>query len=445
MSFTQFPRLHFDHLDRVELPRVARVRLQHPVGEPLADVAGAVRDAVLACARLRALPKGSSVAIALGSRGIADIALVGRATVAALRELGHEPFVVPAMGSHGGGTAVGQVEVLARLGMSEDYLQAPVRATMDVVDYGETPDGARCKFDANAAGADAIVVVNRVKSHTSFDRTIESGLVKMTAVGLGKAEGARAVHRTGPRGLIETLPALARLALASAPIVLGIALVENALKKLIVVEGVAPERFFEADERLLVLAKSFLPRLPFDQADAMVVEQIGKDVSGAGMDYAATGRSDIRSVPNPETPFIARIAALGLSKATGGNGVGIGLADFSTAEVVERIDLRQIYMNSLTSTLVEKSRMPLVMENDLAAVRAAVATSWSDEDRLTRLCQIRSTSHLEELLVSETLLPDARQSPLYRDEGEPFELRFDARGRLLSRAYAGDEAGRGGR
>ncbi|WP_404863237.1 DUF362 domain-containing protein [Georhizobium sp. MAB10] len=439
MPSAQFPELRFKHLEDVVLPKVARVRLRHPAGDPIADIPGAAEKAIRSSARLNAMPAGSAIAVALGSRGINSIPTVARTVIDTLKAMGHAPFVVPAMGSHGGGTAEGQVKVLANLGLTPEALGCEIRATMDVVDYGETPDGARCKFDKNAAGADAVVVINRVKSHTTFDRPIESGLVKMTAVGLGKADGARAVHRTGPPALSETLPALAKIALQHSPIAFGIALVENAAKQLVVLEGVDRDDFFEADERLLKLAKTHIARLPFDHIDALVVEQIGKDISGAGMDHAVTGRADLRSIPNPP-PFVSRIAVLGLSKATGGNGLGIGLADFTTLDVAAKVDVQQIYMNSLTSTLVEKSRFPIVLADDRDALRALVSTSWSRTDPETGLCIIRSTLHLDEVLLSEALLPAMRASANYVDEGPLEDLRFDEAGRLLTRAYAADMA-----
>lgn len=434
-----FPALRFPHLDRVVLPRVARVRLQHGKGTPIADVPGAVGDAVRSSRRLAALAPGSSVAVALGSRGISHIVTVARTVIDTVRAMGHLPFVVPAMGSHGGGTAEGQVRVLANLGLTEEALGVEIRSSMDVVDYGATAEGARCKFDRNAAGADAVIVVNRVKSHTTFDRPIESGLVKMTAVGLGKADGARSVHRTGPRALTETLPALARIALERSPIALGIALVENADKQLVAVEGVDRDDFFASDERLLKLAKTHVARLPFAHIDALAVERIGKDISGAGMDHAVTGRADLRSIPNPP-PFVSRIAVLGLSAATGGNGLGVGLADFTTVAVASAIDLEQIYMNSLSSTLVEKSRFPIVLADDRDVMRALVSTSWSADDPSTGLCIIRSTLHLGEVLLSATLLGQIRESPIYVSEGPLQPLRFDEGGALLSRAYEADEA-----
>jgi hypothetical protein len=438
MASPAFPVLRFPHLDSVTLPKVARVRLNHPKGQPITDVAAAVRMAVQGSARLARLAPGSSVAVALGSRGILQIAEVAQAAIATVRAMGHHPFVVPAMGSHGGGTAEGQVAVLASLGMTEAALGAEIRSSMDVVDYGETAEGARCKFDRHAAGADAVLVINRVKSHTTFDRPIESGLVKMTAVGLGKAEGARSVHRTGPPAMTETLPALARIALQKSPIALGIALVENAAEQLVLIEGVEPEQFFASDERLLKFAKTLTARLPFAHIDALVVEKIGKDISGAGMDHAVTGRADLRSIPNPP-PFVSRIAVLGLSKATGGNGLGIGLADFTTVSVAQAIDLRQIYMNSLTSTLVEKSRYPIVLADDRDSLRALVSTSWSADDAATGLCVIASTLHLDEVLLSEPLLREIRQSPIYVSESPLQDLRFDDSGTLLTHAYERDD------
>ena len=438
MDRALFPAMHFPHLDRVAIPRVARATFAHPRGTPIANIEAAVRASVQASRRLRQLKPASDVAVALGSRGISHIALVGRTVISALREMGLNPFVVPAMGSHGGGTAEGQVAVLAKLGMTEDYLGAPIRATMDTVNYGSTEGGATCRFDQNAAHSSGIVVVNRVKSHTTFDRPVESGLVKMVAVGLGKAEGARNVHRIGPRGLSETLPALARLAMSKAPISFGIALVEDSMEELVAIEGVEPEDFFSSDERLLTLAKSFLARLPFDNLDALIVEQIGKNISGTGMDYAVTGRTDLRGIQNPLVPSITKIVVLGLTEVTNGNGLGIGLADFTTRHTVDRIDLRTIYMNALTSTFAEKSRIPIVLPDDITAIRAAIATSWSSTDLSVRMSIIRSTHDLDEILVSEGLLPELVKSGKASSVGPLMDLEFGSDGMLLTHPYLRD-------
>lgn len=428
-----WPILQFPHLSRVQLPPVHRVRLSHPKAEPIASVEAAVAGALRSSRRLQALPAGSEVAVAVGSRGISGIVPVVRATIQFLRSRRLEPFIVPAMGSHGGATAEGQAALLASLGITPEQTGAPVRATMDTVVYGRTPEGIDCHFDAHAAGAAGIVVINRVKSHTTFDRPNESGLVKMVAVGLGKEQGARNVHRLGPAGLSQVLPALARIALEHAPIAAGIALVEDAAKQLVAIEGVEPQAFFQADARLLEFAKSLLARLPFETIDALVVEMIGKDISGAGMDHAVTGRADIRGVPNPTRPLVSKIAVLGVSPRSHGNGLGIGLADFTTVDVVRGLDLRTIYMNSLTSTLCEKARIPIALPTEKDAVSAAVATSWAAGTDAARVCFIHSTLHLDEILVSPALLQAHADDARLADAGPPLPIEFSPGGTLLTR------------
>jgi hypothetical protein len=428
-----WPLLHFPHLEKVELPLLQRIRLHHPEAKPVESIEAAVNDGLGKCQRLRALAVGSEVAVAVGSRGISGIVAVVRATVTHLRSRGFKPFIVPAMGSHGGATADGQRALLASLGVTPENTDADVRATMDTVVYGRTPDGIDCHFDANAAGAAGIVVINRVKSHTSFDRPNESGLVKMLAVGLGKEQGARNVHRLGAPGLSKVLPDLARIALERAPIVAGIALVEDAGKQLVAVEGVEPEAFFETDARLLEFAKSLLGRLPFETIDALVVEMIGKEISGAGMDHAVTGRADIRGIPNPVQPFVSKIAVLGVSPKSHGNGLGIGLADFTTVDVVKGLDLRAIYMNSITSTLCEKARIPIALPTEKEAVSAAVITSWAAEGRKARMCVIRSTLHLDEILVSPALLEAHGEDDRLEPVGAPAAIQFTPEGVMATR------------
>jgi hypothetical protein len=426
-----FPTVHLPHLDEVELPLVQRVRLKQPACEAIHDIEAAVRAEMAKSRRLRGLPRGASVAVAVGSRGIAEIATLTRTVVACLQEIGLDPFIVPAMGSHGGGTAEGQVAVLAKLGVSEGAVGVPVRATMATVDYGRTADGIPCRFDAHAAAADAVVVIARVKPHTSFERPIESGLVKMVAVGLGKQAGAQNVHRLGPRGYTEVLPALARIALDESPLAFGIAVVENGAHRLATIEGVEPEAFFAADERLLRLARRLLGRLPFRAIDALVVERIGKEISGTGMDTGVIARHDVRGIANPDAPFIVKIAVLGLTEATGGNAVGIGIADFVPVTVANGLDLEALYTNSITSTMVEKAKIPVVLPDERACLRALVATCWADDLASLRYGQIRDTLALDEMLASPALIAEAGAAiePL----SEPESLTFDNSGRLLTR------------
>ncbi len=429
-----FPAVEFPHLDSMPLPEVMRVALPQPTAPAVVDVAAVVSDALAGSERLSRLGKGASVAVAVGSRGIADIDRVAAAVVSGLSRRGLAPFIVPAMGSHGGGIAEGQAAVLSRLGVTEEQTGAPVRATMDVVNYGETEHGVPCAFDRHAAAADAVVLLARVKSHTSFDRPVESGLVKMTAVGLGKAEGARNVHRLGVRGYAEVLPDLAKIALKESPIAFGIAMIENASHQLVEIEGVEPEAFFSADERLLKRAKDLLARLPFEQIDVLVVERLGKDISGAGMDHAVTGRTEARGIPNPPHPFVNKLVALGLTPAAGGNALGIGAADFTTRTLANAIDLEAMYLNQITSTFAEKARIPIVLPSDRAAIQAGLATCWRLDPENARYCQIRSTLHLDEVLLSQSLFEDIATQPGVAQRTEPATLRFDSSGALLDRA-----------
>jgi hypothetical protein len=432
MQSPTFPVVHLPHLDDVPIPPMMRVRLSHPRGEPIADLDAAVDRALAGSRRFDDLPSGASVAVAVGSRGIARIPEVVEAAVRHLKDRGFEPFIVPAMGSHGGATAAGQAEVLARLGVSEASVGAPVRATMETVEYGLTLEGIPCRFDRNAAGADAVVCINRVKSHTSFDRPIESGLTKLVAVGLGKQAGAQNVHRLGPRGFTEVLPALARIAIEHSPIAFGIALVESADHQLVVVEGVEPEQFAATDERLLKLAKSLIARLPFEQIDGLIVELIGKEISGAGMDPAVTGRVGL-PIPGPSRPAVNKLLVLGVTEDSHGNGVGLGNADYTTRAVANRLDLVAMYMNAITAASTMGVRMPAVMPDDRAALRAMVATCWRADPDDVRLCQIRSTLHLDEILVSPSLFVDVEGQDGIQRLTDPEPLAFDADGRLLTR------------
>jgi hypothetical protein len=428
-----FPRIELPHLAEVPIPPMLRVRLEHPTGEPVRDIGMAVDAALAGSRRFRNLPTGASVAVAVGSRGIAHLPEIVAAAVRHLKQRGFAPFLVPAMGSHGGATAEGQVGVLAHLGVTEASVGAPLRATMETVEYGATPHGIPCRFDRNAAAAAAVLCINRVKSHTSFDRPIESGLTKMVAVGLGKRAGASNVHRLGPRGYTEVLPALARIALESSPIAYGIALVESAKKQLVVIEGVEPDDFAATDERLLKVAKSLTARLPFERVDGLIVEWIGKEISGTGMDPAVVGRVGPRSIPDPNKPFVTKLAVLGVTEDSYGNAVGLGNADYTTLKVANHIDLLPMYMNSITAAGTENSRIPAVLADDRTVFRAVVATCWRSDPENARLCQIRSTLDLTEILVSPSLYEDIEGRPDAERLSDPEPLRFSAAGELLTR------------
>jgi len=421
-----FPAVPIPSLGSVPLPEVARVKLRQPTAPAIGDIEGGVRAALDRSARLVSLPRGSSVAIAVGSRGIAHIGLLARTVVAWLRERGLDPFIVPAMGSHGGGTAEGQAGVLARLGVDEARTGAPVRAGMEVVECGRTARGVPCNFDALAHAADAVVIIARIKSHTSFDRPVESGLTKMVGIGLGKQEGARNIHGMGPMGLSEVLPEMAAIAIANSPLAHGLAIVENAAHEIVTIEGVEPQDFADVDRRLLKRAKSLLARLPFRQLDVLACEELGKEISGAGMDYAVIGRTDIRGMANPDHIFMAKLVALRLTAATHGNGMGVGVADYIPKSMADGLDLKSMYENAITSAISEKCRIPMVMATEREALQAALATCWNTDPATRRYCQIRNTLALDEILVSRPLLDELEQ------EGDLQPMQFDGEGRLLT-------------
>jgi hypothetical protein len=405
-----FPDVHLPFLDKVELPMVMRVGLKHPSAPALVDVSTSVTNELEKSHRASGLSDGAKIAVAVGSRGIASIDQVVKASVNWLKAQGFSPFIVPAMGSHGGGTKEGQIEVLAALGITEQTMGVPIEATMDIVKYGTTSQGVDCVFDKNAAAADGVLAINRVKSHTSFDRPVESGLSKLVAVGLGKGQGAMNMHALGTIGLSDVLPEIAKISLRESPIFFGLALVENSNKQLVIVEGAEPEKFHEVDERLLKKAKSLLAKLPFDQIDALVVEELGKNISGAGMDYAVTGRTDIRGVDNPLTPFVHKLGVLGMTKEAKGNGIGIGMADYAPRDLANSLDLYSIYFNAVTATFMEKARLPIILPTDLDVFKACVSTCWVADPKFARLAIIKSTLHLNEILVSPNLFIDIAEN-----------------------------------
>ncbi|MEW9031755.1 MAG: lactate racemase domain-containing protein, partial [Planifilum fimeticola] len=331
-------------LKDVPLPRMVKVRQSFPAPE-VADVPGAVREAVAAEGVLERISEGDRVAIAVGSRGVADIDVMAREVVRLVRSRGGQPFIVPAMGSHGGATAEGQIEVLKQLGVTESSVEAPIRSSMDV---GRLASGLPVYTDRQAYSADKVIVINRVKPHTAFRGPVESGLMKMITIGLGKQKGAEAAHSRGFQYMAEHVVAMARIVLSQVPIIFGLATVENAYDRPAKIVAVPAEKIEAVEPGLLLEAKSLMPRILFDPIDVLVVDEIGKDISGDGMDPNITGR-----YPTPYAsggPRVTRIAVLGLTERTRGNANGIGLADITTRKAFEAIEWEKGYANALTST-----------------------------------------------------------------------------------------------
>lgn len=397
----------------------------------LGDVARATAEAL---EPLRArVTAGMTVAVTAGSRGIHDKAAVVRSAGEWLRSVGAEPFVVPAMGSHGGATAEGQVTMLAELGMTEQSLGMPIHATMDTVDLGRVPDGPTAYLDRYAAAADAILVINRVKAHTDFKGDIESGLAKITAIGLGKQRGAEGIHRYGPANLGRWIPKVARRIIDTGKVLGGLAILENAFDRAARIELVEPDQIGGLREQeLLREAKGLMATLPFDHLDVAVIDVMGKDKSGSGMDTNVIGRMMIRGSAEFDRPNITNIAVLDVSDASHGNAIGLGLADFIPFRILERINLRSCYINAMTSGLggPQRGQIPMAMPTDRDAVAAAILTCGRADLENARVVRMPDTLDLEHLLVSESLRDQVEADAALEIVGDGAPMSFDDEGQI---------------
>ena len=356
--------------------------------------------------------KGKRIAITAGSRGIDRIADILKTVVGKVREYGGEPFLVPAMGSHGGATAEGQVKILEELGITPEYVNAPILSSMEVVEIGTVkvqsvesgqPMDLPVVIDKNAFEADGIIVVNRVKPHTSFHANIESGMMKMIVIGLGKRVQAERIHSLGTKGLKEYIVPVARRVLETGKVIAGIGIVENAYSKVHEIRAFLPDDIETGDRALLEKARNLLPRLPVDKIDVLVVENLGKNISGTGMDTKVIGRLKIHGEPEPEKPSIGRIVVLGLTPETRGNAYGIGLADFTTRKVMDSIDYAATYANAMASTFTERAKIPVIAENEERAFEMAVKACGVKDPEKVRAVRIKNTLELEEIWVSPCL------------------------------------------
>ena len=411
-------------LGEVEPPRVALVE-QLVDGPPsLTDIRTAVGEAL----RAVELPTGS-VAIGVGSRGVGRIGDVVAALVALLKEAGADPFIVPAMGSHGSSTAEGQAQVLAHLGVSEETVGCPVRSTMETVTLGETPEGVAVYMDKNAYEADSVVVVNRIKPHTAFRGSVESGPTKMLAIGLGKQKGAHSIHAAGWGKIHETIPEVARVAVEKGKVAFGLAVLENPNEEPYKVVAIPATNLEEAEAPLLEDAKRNLLRLPFDAMDVLVIDEIGKNISGDGADPNVTGR-----YPTPYAtggPELERMVVLGLTEETGGNANGLGAADVVTERLASRMDRPTTYLNALTSTAPAAVKTPMVMPSDRMAIAAALTMCAGVSPPEARLVRIKNTLKLRRMWVSEVLLGEVERNEKLRLIEDPQPMRFDLGGSIL--------------
>ena len=413
------------------LPNMTRIRQQFeaPV---LADLPAAIHAELARIDAASIISPGETVAITAGSRGVANVDIAVKATVDYLKTLGAKPFVVPAMGSHGGATPEGQRSVLEHYGITEETVGAPVKATMEVVELGKTADGLPVFFDRYAAEADHVVPLNRIKAHTDFNGSIESGLMKMLVIGLGKQQGANLYHRAFFQYSFEhVIRAVGGFILDTGKIAFGLGLIENAHEETAKAVAVPAAQLLQTERELLIEAKSLMGRLPFDELDLLIVDWTGKNISGTGMDTNVIGRMMQNFEPEPAKPAILRIFVRDLTEESDGNATGIGLADFTTTRLVDQIDRHSTYMNGITALGPQKSKIPFYYDTDREAIEVALDTIGLTEPEDARVIRIESTLRLTELDVSEVLLEDAQLHSRLEVIGETKPFAFDAAGNLL--------------
>lgn len=421
--------MEFAGFVRHPIPNVALVT-NHLPEEHIPDVRQQTCERLLAAGLREKVNPGARIAITAGSRGMGGFVELLAGMVDAVKAAGGSAFVIPAMGSHGGATAEGQTEILNRLGVREETIGAPIRATLDTVGLGTAENGAEVHLDRYAAEADGILVLGRVKTHPEYDERIASGLLKMVTIGLGKQAGAQQAHN---HRLWDSVLAVPRVVLKQAKILFGVAVVENALRQPHTIEVVPPEyeAFHEADVRLLGLAREQVATLPFAHLDVLVVDEIGKNVSGSGMDLNVIGRWRLN--PGPRIPDICRIVVLSLTPESVGNGLGIGLADFTTQRFARTYDPWVTYVNLLTAiepdSNTREGPLPLALASDREAIQLGLYASLAGTH--PRLCRIHNTGDLGQLWVSEALLEDVRQNPHLTVCQPPAAMEFDADGNLF--------------
>lgn len=396
---------------------------QKVAAETVDNVAASVRQGLAALPLSGRIAPGMQVAVAVGSRGISSIRTVVQTVVEELRQIGANPFLVPAMGSHGGGTATGQQEVLESYGLGQADLGAPIRSSLETIQLGTTPAGMPVYFDRHAAEADAIIAVNRIKPHTSFRCRWESGLFKIIAVGLGKQRGAETIHAWG---IEEAMPAAARVILAKMPVVAGIGIVENGHHQPAQIAILGAEQIEAEEPALLETAKAYLPRIPFAPIDLLIVQEIGKNISGTGMDLNVVGMW--RRNGGPIDPMIRRLAVLDLTEASHGNATGIGYADLIPARLRDKVDWPATYMNCLTSLNYAGAKQPVTLPTDQDVLVAGLAGL---EVAQARVVYIQNTLELETIWVSPALLAEVEGSAILTQIGDLAPIHFDEDGALV--------------
>ncbi len=406
-----------------DYPKMYRIRQRFDSSE-IADVRTAVREEFARGDLSRKVRPGRKVAVAVGSRGIHNIPVIVATVVECLRGIGLEPFIIPAMGSHGGATAEGQEDILKHLGIDQSTVNAPVVSSMDVISLGRLDSGAEVFVSKTVAEADYLVPINRVKPHTAFRSDVESGLCKMLAVGCGKHRGALNMHTFG---LGASIKPAARMILKNIPVLCGLAIVENSLDLTKIVKLALPEEFIEVDRELLVSARKLLPRIPVESLDILIVDEMGKNISGGGIDPNVVGFW--RREGGPRTPDYRTMILLDITEQSQGNAVGIGMVDLTSRRVMDKVNAKATYTNALTTGIWASVRFPLTLSDDRAVLDAALSHVM-DISRV-RMVRILNTLSLETFWVSEEVLKELKGNVEIEADETPISFHFDPNGRMM--------------
>ena len=431
MQFIDFPPMNVkvEGLDRVRIPRMVKAR-QIFDSARIDDVSGHIRLQMEANLSDKQRFSGKRLAITVGSRGIPSLDAMVRTVVEVLQEWGAQPFIVPAMGSHGGATAEGQLEMLATYNVTEASMGCPILSSMDVVQISTLPDGTPVYCDKNAAAADGIVILNKVKPHTDFRAKHESGLAKMMAIGLAKHKGAAMFHEMGFATFAERIPQVCDEFLAHLPIAFGVGIVQNAYDDISDIEVMEADRLLEKDAELLEIAKAKMARFLVPGIDVLMIDEIGKNISGNGADPNITGRSN--SAGFDDILDCKKLFIRGLTEETHHNGCGIAHADITTRRCLNDIDFETTWINVVTATMLNGGKIPMYMENDYDALRLAIRTCNGIDFAKPRIVHVLDTLHLDEIALSETYLDVVAGIPEIELISDPYELEFDGEGFLVT-------------
>lgn len=430
MGFISFPpiEVRVEGMEQVRIPRMARIRQifdSSRIGDPAAVLQRELEEKAGDCGDLT----GKRVAITVGSRGIPHLADIVLTVIRFLQDRGAAPFIVPAMGSHGNACAEGQLEIVNSYGITEESMGVPICSTMEVVLLGTLDDGTPVYCDRYAAEADGLVVMNKIKPHTDFRGSHESGLAKMMAIGLGNHKGASMFHMMGMDTFPERLPKVARVFLEKLPVLFGVAMIQNAYDQLCVEEVVPAEHLLERETELLKTAKDRMGRFKFDDVDVLVVDEIGKNISGAGLDPNIVGRNFSRNIHDGLR--LQKLFIRGLSEETHHIGTGISLADITTRRCLNSIDFSAVWANAITATVIQSGAIPMYMENDREALMLAIRTCNGIDLRNPRVVRIKNTLEITEFEVSEAVLDELSGRDDIQILSEPREIQFDPEGFMI--------------